>query len=112
MENELRYAGPNAHVSIAVTTRDSTASITVEDNGPGFPADLLPRVLQRFVKSRESQGHGLGLAFVSAVAGAHGGRATACNRSHGGAQIVVEFPTALGAPATDERLPDNLLTSP
>ncbi len=113
MENELRYAGPNAHVTIAVSSRESTASIAVEDNGPGFPADLLPRVLQRFVKGRDSQGHGLGLAFVSAVAHAHAGHALACNRVSGGAQIVVEFPTAgAGSLTREDRLPDNLLTSP
>jgi signal transduction histidine kinase len=113
MENELRYACPSAHVTIAVSSRDSTASITVEDNGPGFPVDLLPHVLQRFVKGRDSQGHGLGLAFVSAVAHAHAGQALASNRPAGGARIVVEFPLAGASSVTDDnRLPDNLLTSP
>jgi signal transduction histidine kinase len=113
MENELRYAGPDARVSLAVSSRESTACITVEDNGPGFPPDLLPRVLQRFVKSSDSQGHGLGLAFVSAVAQAHAGRALARNHVSGGAQIVIEFALAGARPVTGEdQLPDNLLTSP
>ncbi len=111
MENELRYAGSGADVSIEVSAQDSNACITVEDNGPGFAADLLPRVFQRFVKGLDSQGHGLGLAFVSAVAGAHAGRAFARNRSNGGAQIVVEFPLA-AAEGTEHHHPDNLLTSP
>jgi signal transduction histidine kinase len=113
MENELRYAGPGAHISVVVTSRASTGSIAVEDDGPGFPADLLPRVLQRFVKGRDSQGHGLGLAFVSAVAHAHAGVAIASNRPTGGARIVVEFPLSDSSPVTgDDRHPDNLLTSP
>ena len=112
MENELRYAGSGALISIAVSAQDATASITVEDNGPGFPADLLPQVLQRFVKGRDSQGHGLGLAFVSAVATAHAGRALARNRTTGGAQIVVEFPLAAAPASADPPIPDNLLTSP
>jgi signal transduction histidine kinase len=111
MENELRYAGSGADVSIAVAAQDVNACITVEDDGPGFAADLLPRVFQRFVKGRDSQGHGLGLAFVSAVAGAHAGRALASNRSTGGAQIVVEFPLA-AAETAEHHHPDNLLTSP
>jgi signal transduction histidine kinase len=111
MENELRYSGPDAQIAVAVSTRPGFACITVEDNGPGFSADLLPRVFQRFVKGRDSEGHGLGLAFVSAVAGAHGGRATACNRSQGGAQIVIEFPLT-STPQPEQRpTPDNLLTS-
>jgi signal transduction histidine kinase len=111
MENELRYSGPDAQISVAVSTQPGFACITVEDNGPGFAADLLPRVFQRFVKGRDSEGHGLGLAFVSAVAGAHGGRATACNRSQGGAQIVVEFPLTSTPQPQQQIAPDNLLTS-
>jgi signal transduction histidine kinase len=95
MENELRYAGPGAHVSLNVSTGEGIACITLEDDGPGFAPDLLPRVFQRFVKGRDSEGHGLGLAFISAVAVVHGGRAIARNRTQGGAQIVVEIPLAV-----------------
>ncbi len=41
---------------------------------PDSPLDLLDHVFQRFVKGDKSEGHGLGLAFVRAVAFAHGGR--------------------------------------
>ena len=92
MENELRYAGEGAQVSVEVSATAGVARVIVEDDGPGFAAELLPRVFQRFVRGRESEGHGLGLAFVSAVAVVHGGRATAGNRDSGGAQIVVEIP--------------------
>jgi K+-sensing histidine kinase KdpD len=112
MENELRYAGANSHISIDVTAKDSTACITVEDDGPGFPPDLLPRVFQRFAKGRESEGHGLGLAFVSAVAGAHAGHSAACNRPSGGARIVVKFPLSTTLTRKEQPLSDNLLTSP
>jgi signal transduction histidine kinase len=108
MENELRYAGPGAHVSLAVSAGDGVACITLEDDGPGFAPDLLPRVFQRFVKGSVSEGHGLGLAFVSAVAVVHGGRAIACNRTQGGAQIVVEIPLAH---TTEPPSPDNFLPS-
>jgi len=115
MENELRYAGPAAqvslNVSLNVSTGDGVACITLEDDGPGFAPDLLPRVFQRFVKGSHSEGHGLGLAFVSAVAVVHGGRAIARNRTQGGAQIVVEIPLA-AAPASPPHSSDNLLTSP
>jgi NAD-dependent oxidoreductase involved in siderophore biosynthesis len=47
---------------------------------------------------------------VSAVAGAHGGRAVARNRLPRGAQIVVELPVA-SADQEDRQIPDNLLTS-
>lgn len=92
MENELRYAGDGATVLIAVAGHDGMARVTVEDNGPGFATELLPRVFQRFVKGGRSEGHGLGLAFVSAVAMVHGGSAQAGNCPGGGARITVEIP--------------------
>jgi signal transduction histidine kinase len=113
MENELRYAGAGAQVKVTVSASQEAACITVEDNGPGFSAELLrpsapaesaqgtpmPHVFRRFVKGAESKGHGLGLAFVNAVAMAHGGRAMARNRGtdlspHRGAQVVIELPLA------------------
>ena len=111
MENELRYAGPEAVVSVSVSAGEGMARVIVEDNGPGFSPELLPRVLQRFVKGQKSEGHGLGLAFVSAVAVAHGGRALARNRAEGGAQIVIEIPLVF--PGTKEAQPaaDKVLSS-
>jgi signal transduction histidine kinase len=113
MENELHYAGSGSEIRVTVSASRSAAYITIEDSGPGFPAELMApampgqtasstgerRLFQRFVKGRQSTGHGLGLAFVNAVAVAHGGRASARNRSpesapHGGAQIVIELPLA------------------
>ena len=111
MENELHYAGANAVVSVSVSTGEGLASITVEDNGPGFSPELLPRVFQRFVKGAESEGHGLGLAFVSAVAVAHGGRAVARIRPEGGSQIVVEIPLATAATGEERQSADNVLSS-
>ena len=87
------------------------ACITVVDNGPGFTAELLPRVFQRFVKGEASEGHGLGLAFVSAVAVVHGGRAVARNGPHGGAQIVVELPKTADAGGSTRQIADTLLSS-
>jgi signal transduction histidine kinase len=93
MENELRYAGEGAQIELRLTARDRMAVIIVKDNGPGFPPEMSDQVFKRFVKGRESQGHGLGLAFVKAVACAHGGSARATNTdAPPGIQIVVEIP--------------------
>jgi signal transduction histidine kinase len=105
MENELHYAGAGAQVHLEIGKARDAALIRLEDNGPGFAAELLesggdgaagmPRLFHRFVKGSGSQGHGLGLAFVNAVAVAHGGRASARNRSDAhGAEILVELPLA------------------
>jgi signal transduction histidine kinase len=93
LENELRYAGDGAQVSIILTGTDGHAQIRIRDDGPGFPPDLLDHVFQRFAKGDKSEGHGLGLAFVRAVALAHGGRAWVRNLyAPGGVEIGVELP--------------------
>src|SRR5580704_8502565 len=94
LENELRYAGDGAKILIILTEADGRAQIRVSDDGPGFPPDLLDHVFQRFAKGDQSEGHGLGLAFVRAVALAHGGRAWVRNLDPGGVEIGVEFPTS------------------
>ena len=101
LENELRYAGDGAKILIVLTEADARAQIRVRDDGPGFPPDLLDHVFQRFAKGDKSEGHGLGLAFVRAVALAHGGRAWVRNLDEGGVEIGVELPTLDPSPKSE-----------
>ena len=81
-------------VTIGVRANEEMATLIIEDNGPGFDVEVLERLFERRVKGRDSNGHGLGLAFVDAVSRAHGGTATASNREGGGARIVITLPLA------------------
>jgi signal transduction histidine kinase len=98
LENEMRYAGDGARVLITLEERERKACICVEDNGEGFPPELLGSVFQRFAKGRNSDGYGLGLALVNAVATAHGGTARARNLQAGGAEVSVELALMLSTP--------------
>lgn len=54
--------------------------LRVGDEGRGFPVDFLPHAFERFSRADEARttdGAGLGLAIVDAVARAHGGNASA-----------------------------------
>jgi two-component system OmpR family sensor kinase len=56
-----------------------TVQVTVTDDGPGIPAELLPTLFERFVRgdssrSRAAGSTGLGLAIVDAVTAAHHGQ--------------------------------------
>jgi two-component system nitrogen regulation sensor histidine kinase GlnL len=61
----LRTAGSRVHVALPV-------EVSVRDNGPGVPSDLLPELFDPFVTTK-SQGTGLGLALVAKIVEAHGG---------------------------------------
>jgi nitrogen fixation/metabolism regulation signal transduction histidine kinase len=66
-------------------------SITVADNGPGFPRDLLGTVFDPYVTSKP-KGTGLGLAIVKKIVEEHGGRIEADNRRPGGARMRIVLP--------------------
>jgi two-component system, OmpR family, sensor kinase len=72
-------AGTTVTVSLASGTAPGTVELSVTDNGPGIPAELQPRLFDRFVRgdssrSRAAGSTGLGLAIVDAVVAAHHGR--------------------------------------
>ena len=93
LDNELKHLPAPCAVSVSLVTRSDFATLTVEDDGPGFAAEIGSRIFEERVKSRESSGYGLGLAFVQAVVKAHGGTVTATNRAVGGAQLTLTWPT-------------------
>jgi two-component system OmpR family sensor kinase len=82
-----------------MTTHQSDAVvISVTDNGPGIPAELLPDVFERFVRgdssrSRAAGSSGLGLAIVHAVTAAHGGTADVTSRP-GETRFTITLPVS------------------
>jgi len=93
-DNELKHLPAACTVIVRLDAVEDAASLVFEDDGPGFDPEVILHVFERRVKGKNSQGHGLGLAFIDAVARAHGGTATACNPRAGGAKIAVTLPIA------------------
>jgi len=91
-DNELKHLPAASSVTVQLKAQDDMALLVLEDDGPGFAAEVIQHLFERRVKGRESNGHGLGLAFVDAVVRAHGGAVTAGNREGGGARIVITLP--------------------
>jgi signal transduction histidine kinase len=92
LDNELKHLPASCSVCISLSVDDHMATLIVEDNGPGFDAEIGRHLFERRVKGRASRGHGLGLAFVEAVVRVHGGTVSAANRPEGGAQLTVTLP--------------------
>jgi len=91
-DNELKHLPASCTVTIDLRKENDAAAIIVEDDGPGFAAEVQNSMFQHRMKGRDSSGHGLGLAFVEAVSRAHGGTVIASNRDEGGARLVMTLP--------------------
>jgi two-component system sensor histidine kinase BaeS len=74
ISNAIRHTPPGGSVRVGVQSAGDQVIIGVTDTGEGIPAQLLPRVFERFVKAPTSTGSGLGLAIVHDIVTAHGGK--------------------------------------
>ncbi len=99
LENELVHLPPGCHIDIRLRSHMGYAEFVIEDDGPGFPPEIGSRVFERFVKGKHSPGYGLGLAFVDAVAQAHGGAVKISGWPSGGAIVTLSLPVRELTPA-------------
>src|SRR5450631_838842 len=95
IDNALKYAPENGSIDVVVRRRsDTTAEISVTDDGPGIKDSEKSKVLERFYRgdaSRGTPGVGLGLSVVHAVAKLHGGALELSERSPG-LKVVLVLP--------------------
>ena len=83
------------HLHLIVSEGAGRVSIAVRDTGPGIAEDVLPRLFEPFVTTKEpGAGLGLGLAISSGIIGEFGGSLVAANRPEGGAEFTIEFVSA------------------
>jgi len=83
----------SGHIRIFMARDGGDLEIVIEDNGPGFPAEVRNRLLEPYVTTRE-KGTGLGLAIVNRIIADHGGSISLQNRPDGqqGARVRVLLP--------------------
>jgi signal transduction histidine kinase len=98
VQNAAGHAREIVRVSLSTRAGD-VAVLTVDDDGPGVPPDRREDIFERFVRLDDSRdrvrgGVGLGLAIVSEIVHAHGGRVHVGDSPMGGARFVVELPVS------------------
>ncbi len=79
LANARTHTPPGTKVKLSLSVAGNYAMLSVRDNGPGIPAELMPDIFQRFSRGEASRSRvagstGLGLAIVAAVVAAHNGR--------------------------------------
>ncbi|MFK7815434.1 MAG: ATP-binding protein [Gammaproteobacteria bacterium] len=97
---EAMLDDPKEHAQVNITTRCFEisgipfASLVVVDDGPGFPDDLLERLFEPYVTTKNT-GNGLGLAIVKKIVEEHGGTIRAENAPDKGARIKIRIPLSI-----------------
>jgi len=97
VENAQRYTDAPGRIEVACRRAGDRALLEVRDSAPGVPAELLPRLFERFFRaehsrSRGSGGAGLGLAICRNIVEAHDGTITAAPSPLGGLTITASLP--------------------
>ena len=80
-------------IRLAAARRDGRIEASVEDDGPGVPPEILPRLFDPYF-SAKSGGTGLGLAIAKKIVEEHGGSIGAANRPEGGFRVRFDLPAA------------------
>jgi two-component system OmpR family sensor kinase len=94
--NAVQHTDEGAPIWIGSAVDDGTAMLWVRDSGPGIPLADREHIFERFARAstgrRRSEGAGLGLAIVRAIAEAHGGRVAVESRVGAGSTFTQSIP--------------------
>lgn len=102
VENALRHCPTGSAIEIGVTLAEEMPAFWVSDNGAGIPQADADKVFRRFYreeKSRTTQGHGLGLAMVKAIADLHNA-SISISDNRPGVRVAVAFPADPSTPGS------------
>ncbi|MBC3258087.1 heavy metal sensor histidine kinase [Pseudomonas paralactis] len=94
LDNALRFTPPGGEVRVRI---EPGVTLTVENTGEGIPAQVLPRLFDRFYRADpsrragSSEHAGLGLAITQSIVRAHGGKIY-CESQAGWTRFVIELP--------------------
>jgi signal transduction histidine kinase len=93
VSNAVRHAHEGGRVEIGIEGRSTTATLRIDDSGPGIPPELRERAFERFerLNSTANDGVGLGLSIVRAVADSHAAEITLGESNLGGLSVLVAF---------------------
>jgi signal transduction histidine kinase len=102
--NAVRHTEDGALVSVGSMVSDREVRFWVRDSGPGVPIEDRERIFERFYRGRSarprSEGAGLGLSIVRAIAEAHGGRVELDSQPGRGATFTIIVPLQEGVAVT------------
>jgi nitrogen fixation/metabolism regulation signal transduction histidine kinase len=88
-------------ITLSLQDEGARLKLSLRDNGPGFPPDILARAFEPYVTTK-TKGTGLGLAIVKKIVDDHGGEISLGNAAEGGGEIQLWLPLAAAPANTQE----------
>lgn len=95
VSNALRYTLENGKIVLLAKTTENGLELSVQDNGSGISAEILPRIFERSFRgdpARSENESGLGLAIAKSIVEAHGGRISAASQPGRGSCFTIIMP--------------------
>ncbi|MBP2297887.1 ATP-binding response regulator [Azospirillum picis] len=97
LDNAVKFTPADGHITLAVEDRDGYVGLSVRDDGPGIPAELMGRIFNPFTQAerslvRQHEGVGLGLPIVRRFAELHGGGVALDSVPGGGTTVTILLP--------------------
>ncbi len=100
VSNAVAQTVPGDTIAVGSRVDGDGMVLWVRDSGPGVPAEARDRLFDRFVHGEASDGSGLGLSIVEAIASAHGGRAALLDPGPGGTRFGLLLPVRRHEPGS------------
>ncbi|AXV07469.1 periplasmic sensor signal transduction histidine kinase [Euzebya pacifica] len=97
LRNAAIHGRPEGHITVRVALADDAVTLTVDDDGTGFPLEERDRAFERFTRGADATnrpGSGLGLPLVAQLTSLHGGTVSIGDAPTGGARVTVVLPPA------------------
>ncbi|MGH9494814.1 MAG: heavy metal sensor histidine kinase [Candidatus Sulfotelmatobacter sp.] len=100
LDNAIKYTPSGGSVAVRCAEQDGTYKLSVQDSGPGIPAELQSKIFERFFRGDKARsraesdggGAGLGLSIASWIASAHGGDLNLVRSSADGSTFTATLP--------------------
>jgi two-component system, OmpR family, sensor kinase len=99
-QNAVQHTEDGDEIGLGAYVGEAETRLWVRDTGPGIPFEEQEHVFDRFYRAgdRRSDGAGLGLSIVQAIARAHGGRLELAGVPGSGATFTIVLPARPPAP--------------
>jgi signal transduction histidine kinase len=97
VRNAIQFTPKGGEITLSITERPESVTVSVADSGPGIPESEIPRIFDRFYRSEQgeellSESSGLGLAIVKRILDLHDSRIIVVSKPNAGTRFEFELP--------------------